>query len=353
MPSLAKGRGGPEKTIALGQLDDLGRVDMAGVQSVELVLCVGAHRTATTSFHNFLIQNLNALRAEKLAFVGTNDTRAGLFTGMMCHPDFSTSEQDRRAHRACGLTRLMLAEKQRDGFEQILLSEPNLLGNIAENVTTGCLYPHAKARLMRARNGFIPNLKRITLSIRSYDTWWASQLAVSVAAGHSLPSEATLDRLITQPRRWKTLIEDIKAVFPGTEIMVLPYERVSTQPERVLALLTGVCIPDGIRAAREVHAMAPTQKYLRDVVKDRGETPQNSKIFDDGMGSWMPFPTWHSEALKEAYAEDLAWLREQDGSGLTFIDDHEHALGWDEDLRGQDYGFKEEYSAARGVGTTG
>ncbi len=350
---LPLGRGRPEKIVAGGQLGALGCEGMTGVRLMELVLHIGAHRTATTAFQKFLEHNAAALAAEKVTALGSSVTRAGLLTGLMCHPRTSNAEKDRRAHRACGLLHLMLAEKQRGGFEQVILSEPNLLGGIAENVKAGYLYPSARGRLMRARSGFTPNLKRIVLSIRSYETWWASQLAVSVAIGHALPDEGTLDRLVTQPRRWRMLIKDIQDVFPRTEILVLPYERIGAQPERTLALISGVCIPSVEHQARDQHAMAPTVQYLRKIVNDRGETPKSSNLFNVGSGHWRPFPTGHSEALKEAYADDLAWLRDQDGTGITFIDDQGQTPNWEEDLRGQDDGFEEECAIARSVGTTG
>ena len=316
---------------------------------VELILHMGAHRTATTTFQKFLKHNAAVLEEENISAIGADVTRAGLLTGLMCHPDTATAEKDRRAHRAAGLVRLMLAEKTRHQFGQVILSEPDLMGNISENITTGRLYPTAAARFTRMHKAFDSHLSRIVLCIRSYDSWWVSQFAAGIMQGHAMPDLAQMDRLVTQPRRWRMLVEDLNAAFPGAEILVLPYESFGADVARSLGVMTGV-VTDGLSPLQQKrHAIAPSTRCLKEIVTDRGERPADNSLEDLGA-SWNPLPADHTAALQDAYREDLTWLRMQKNKKITLIDDTGREPAWEEDQRGQDDGFEEEYAAARRMG---
>lgn len=324
-------------------------MDMVGVGLMELVLHLGAHCTGHWGFHKFLLDNAAALTEEGIAFAQPSQTEGGMLSGLMVAQGHETPLTDHAAHRSAGLMRLRLADLTREGRQMLLLSEPDLLGNVALNLTTGQLYPDAIWRLARMRNTFERNVTRICLTIRSYECWWAMQLAAGMFRGRALPTEAQLDKLVTQPRRWRNLAQELRNAFPAAEILILPHESLADQHPRMLALMTGTTLAEPI-----THFTAPADiaGELVQLIEDRGEAPG---VYADQLhkgGTWMPFPDFHREVLQDAYREDMTWLRGQADNNITLIENTGAHPG-EEDERGHYHGFKEERAAARNMGRPG
>lgn len=276
---------------------------------MDISLHLGAHRNASSTLQQFLDRNQAGLRQSGVEVWTPARTRQGLFAGLIERPEDITEHLERRAARSIGLIAVEIERLARAGRQHLLISDENMIGTTRNNLRQLRLYPRVSERLVRLRPGFGAGLCRIGLSIRSYDTFWASCLAFGIAQGFRMPLTADLDRYVTQPRRWRDLIRDLATAFPGIEILVWPYERFGGQPEAQLALLTGgVTLGLPLTGARERINASPHCDKLRKILDLRGDSAlgRNLTLRD---GRWMPFDEAQRLALRAQYAVDLDWLR--------------------------------------------
>lgn len=287
---------------------------------MEISLHIGAHRNATTTLQQFLDRNRLSLRQSGVEVWTPERTRNGLFSGLVERPEDITELIERRGARSSGLIGIELELLARAGRRQVLISEENMIGSTRNNLRQVRLYPLADERLLRFKPAFGHRLRRIGLSIRSYDTFWASSLAFGIGQGFRMPMADDLDHYITQPRRWRDVIRDVAAVFPGVEIVVWPFERFAGQPETQLAVLTGGLRPGlPLTGARDWINPSPRCDKLRMILNMRGETDLGYRLCERD-GRWMPFDEAQRMALRAQYSVDLDWLRKGADGLARFID---------------------------------
>lgn len=285
---------------------------------MDVTLHLGAHRTATTSFQGYLAQNKRVLREQGLTTFGPGETRTGLLTGLLKRPDRATSRDDRLARRSVGRLQVEQELLEAAGQRRLLISEENLIGSMADNIARTSLYPDVGARLTRLRDGVTGHLSRIGLTIRRYDTYWASVAAIRVLKGGCLPSEGVLDRLVTQPRRWRHVIEEISQVFPGVPLHVVPFERFAGRPAAYLSKLAPEIVSPPAEHSGIWHHKGRSSRQIRDVLALRGD---GSAISLGNPGQrWHPFNDLQAEALVAEYEDDLRWLR-SGADGLALFEE--------------------------------
>ncbi len=273
---------------------------------MDVTLHIGAHRTATTSFQSFVTANEGKLAKHGIAVWGPSRTRSGLFDGLVRR---AKSPQTRRGVRSSRRVEMERARFETLGYRHLIVSEENMIGTLKSNLSQRSLYPDAMVRLDRFAAPFGLYCKRIVLSVRAYDAYWASVLADQVARGGRQPDDAFLDHLVTQPRRWSDVIRDIHTVFPTAELIVLSHEAHAGLPEHRLAAMTGTEISAPWVDAREWRAKRPTGASLRKMgaYTDTTTTP------------WQPFAAHHIDVLRMKYAEDIAWLQDGADGCATYI----------------------------------
>lgn len=301
---------------------------------MDINLHIGAHRSATTTLQQFLERNRPTLRRSGIEVWTPERTRAGLFAGLIERPEDLTEQMKRRGVRSCGVIAIEVQVLARAGQTQLLISEENLIGSVRNNLRQARLYPAAADRLQRFAGCFGAGPRRIGLSIRSYDSFWASSIAFGLGQGLRMPLGPALDHYVTQSRRWRDLIIEVAAVFPRAEIIVWPFERLAGQPERQLALLTGnrpLILP--LTGARERTNISPHCGELRQIVAARGDAARGDAALcqtlqDSRDGRWMPFDPAQRAALRAQYDADLHWLR-QGADGLARLIDPAGAVGSD------------------------
>lgn len=276
---------------------------------MDTILHIGAHRTGTTTLQQFLMRNRTELRQSGVAVWTPDQTRYGLFAGLIHRPHSITPQEERRGARSCGLIGIELARLQQSQCRQLIVSEENMIGSVRNNLQLSRLYPDLDQRLLRFHRGFGGAIRRIGISVRSYETFWASSLSYGLGQGHPLPSGDVLDRLVTQPYRWRDVITQVATVFPGVEIVVWPFERFAGRPEAQLSLLTGgVQMNVPLTGAREWINPSPRRDKLRMILRLRGEARLCDRV-PEGDGRWMPFDADQQDTLRAQYRADLAWLR--------------------------------------------
>ena len=284
---------------------------------MDVTLHFGAHRTATTTFQRMMGQSGPALRARGLAYWGPKRTRSALFDGLLGPAAGILPWTSRRGNRAAGRVALALDKLQADGVRRLLVSEENMVGTLRQTLSVAKLYPDTFGRASRLAGAFGGRCTRIGLSIRSYDDWWASAIAFSVAKAGPAPSEALNRALVSQPRRWRHVIGELADAFPDAEVCIWTHEAKAARPEQVARTLLGEALPL-LKGTRDWHNAAPTPAALRGHLRDLGES--DSGVIDCA-GRFMPFAAAEQRILQAQYAEDIAWLRSGQDDRIRFIDD--------------------------------
>ena len=271
---------------------------------MDIILHLGAHRTGTTALHSYLRGNRAALARLKLALWDPEVLHRGLAAGMMAPPGTANLAQQARIARSVGRIGVRLAQLDRDGIDRLLIADPALIGSLQENLMQSRLYPGLLPRLARFGDVLGPRCSRVVLVIRSYDDYWASAIAETLPLGLPLPDEARLERLVTQPRRWRRVAEEIASVFPRAECLICPYETIDGRLDLMLAETLSEPFPLLPGSAQRLHKR-PSRDMLRQVLRDRRISPA---AIEGGPLPWQPFQPWHIEILQAQYAEDLDWL---------------------------------------------
>ena len=289
-----------------------------GLGRVDILLHLGAHRCASTTFQSYLWANRLTLSKRGLTCWTPRRTRDGLLVGMLRHPAMITVEDERKAIRSTGRLRIEMERLRRADQQALLISEENIIGSMRNNIADTRLYPLLRERLMRFLPAFEGRKMRIGLSIRSYEDFWTSSLANLLSRGGGFPSVDLLDFLTTQPRRWRHVVRDVAAVFPEAEIVVWPFERLAGQPHRQLTALwdgdTRGLADDGHWRNRSADIAE-----LNKLMALRGEHLVLAGLVEAGA-RWMPFDDDQRRVLRAEYRRDLAWLM-QGADGLATFED--------------------------------
>ncbi len=286
---------------------------------MDICLHLGAHRTGTTSLQRYLNLNRKSLSDHGVAVWGPKRTRAGLLDGVMKNPNHLTALDHKLARRSIGQVKVEQKRLRQKGYGTLVISEENLIGTMQLNLTEQRLYPQTYARLKRLAPAFEGEAVRIALSIRSYDTHWTSQMAHRIKMGAGLPDAEMLDRIATQPRRWRHVIQDIAEVFPNANLIVWPFESWVGQPEQLVSAMLGWPVPVGlVRFAERCNASTDVST-LRDILRDGGDRDA-AQILAGLTGPFQPFPQLHKDKLRDDYRQDIDWLQAGADGLATYLD---------------------------------
>ena len=280
---------------------------------MDVILHLGAHRTATTTLQRMLGQSHVALQDAGVAYWGPKRLRAGLFHGLYgSGPDLPTARAGRPARRI-GL-QLTMAEDA--GAQTLFVSEENMLGSMRAITEAQRLYPAAGARVAGFAAPFSGHRLMLGLSIRCYDGFWSSVLGWRLQRGGPLPRQALCDRLVTQPRRWRHVIADLAQAVPEARLKVWTHEAMAGRPGDVVSALTGVDL--SLRGGDAWRNPTPNVSELRSYLEEIGADPSFAR---PSAGRFMPFDADQRAALRAQYAEDLAWLAAGAGGLADYLDE--------------------------------
>ncbi len=281
---------------------------------MDVILHIGAHRTASTTLQHYLRANTERLRAQGLGVWGPMQTRhGGLLSGVI---PVAGADPGAGFDRARGRIALRLDSAARKGLHHVIISDENILGSVRQNLRQRRFYRDAGARLSRFAAAFDGRVTRIVLAVRRLDSLWESSLAYGVARGRAVPSADDLDRFVTQGRSWRTLAEEVATAFPGVAIQVHVHEEMAGRPDRRLwHMLDGtVSVPQG-NAGLWLNR-APGLSALREILALRGE---DTNLLPPGDGRWTPFDDAQAAALREIHADDLFHLASGAGGTVRLI----------------------------------
>jgi hypothetical protein len=270
---------------------------------MEVILHIGAHRTASTSFQSYMRANALALSAQGVGFWGPRRTRNGLFAGII--PTNGSPRLERQARLAKGRIVLHLDRVAAQGTRWLVVSDENIIGAPRRNLRDSGLYRGAGVRMARHAAAFGGRIARVVFSVRAFDSYWSSTLAYSIARGSPLPDPAQLEAICTQRRSWRDVITELASAVPGVEILVLPHETFAGLPDRRLQIMTADMVTAPVDTNRLWLNCAPDMDALRQCLALRGEDPAQ---IGQGAGRYEPFTAEQKTRLREFYQDDLFWL---------------------------------------------
>jgi hypothetical protein len=276
---------------------------------MDVILHLGAHRTASTSFQDYMARS----PWPGVAFWGPKITRGGLFDGVQGSPVGM-----RPMVRAKGRIAVQLARAEALGADSLVISDENLIGPLRSNLRCASVYPEIGMRMARLHAAFGGRITRIVLQIRALDSYWRSALAFGVSRSIACPDADLRARITTSTRSWRDVLAELACAVPGVPIIVTPFEQMAQRPDAVAAHITGQLAPpmpaQGIWTNRMMAA-----PRLRSCLLDAGFSPVDT-VFDHD-GRWQPFSAIQRQTLRAQTAADLAWLRAGADGLATY---HEH-----------------------------
>ncbi|MBT9384596.1 hypothetical protein KM176_12060 [Pseudooceanicola sp. CBS1P-1] len=258
---------------------------------MDVILHIGAHRTATTSFQSYLRTLRGPLEARGIAVWDPRRTRNGVLTGVQPVP--GPVPPQKQFDHARGRIALNLEALRRKGRDQLLVSDENMLGAPRAALRAGMLYPDAGARIARHLEAFGGEVSRLVLSVRGLEAWWTSCLHYALDRGHAAPDAALLQQLAASPRSWRSVIEEIAAAAPGTELLVMPHEGYAGDPAARLNVMLG-------------RSDAPAPQMPGWLNRSPSVAGRDLPLT---QGRWQPFAPAQGAALEQTDRGDLAWLR--------------------------------------------
>ena len=266
---------------------------------MDITLHLGAHRTATTSFQNYMRQNAADLRRQRIGFWGPRRTRAGVFTGVLPHHGQPFAEGAFDAARSRILRAIDRAEAS--GLRHLIISDENILGAPSRNVWQGALYRDAGERVERVVRAFSGRVDRVVMTVRPQQDYWPSVIADAVHRGHPVPMAALLGRIAGSGRGWQDVVRDLAHAQTG-ETQILLH---GTPPEETFRALTGG-MAEAPQAHRHHHLNgAPGRAEIREALTERGA---DASAVPSGDGRWQPFDEAQTASLAEAWQDDAFWL---------------------------------------------
>lgn len=275
----------------------LGRRKRDKGESMDVILHIGAHRCATTSFQHYMRCNSAQLHKAGIGFWGPYRIRNDLFQGIV--PIGTGFFAHRRRRQAVARVRAHLVRCAERGIKHLIVSDENMLGTMPRNLRETSLYPNVAERLATYAGIFGARTTGVVLNVRSLDQYWASAMAYGAAKGRDLPDPAGLERLSRAERSWRHVVSDVAQALPAARIKVLPFESFAGHPDAQLAALTGQPAPQADRDHWLNAAPRPGEP---------GMAASSHEAASAAGEQRTPFSADQAARLREAYADDLMWL---------------------------------------------
>lgn len=269
---------------------------------MDVILHLGAHRTATTSFQYYMQRHAIPLAEQGVGYWGPQRSRRGVFSGTL-PSGIDPTQDDAVFTDVRSPIDQYLEQAQQRGVQSLIVSDENMIGDLRGNISAKRLYADAGARMATFAKAFDGCISAMVLSPRSLETYWSSVLGHGIALGHDVPDRADLRDIAMHARGWRDVISDIAQAVPGVPLRILPFERFMGQPDVFLA--RGAQLDAPFDTQRAWLNRAPTLPDLRRILKEKGGAPVELPF---GMGRWNPFTNEENAALRERHADDIMWL---------------------------------------------
>jgi hypothetical protein len=199
----------------------------------EIVLHLGAHKTATTWLQKRLEAGLPALRA-----IGVDYEPLGPFRRAVADPLDEVIHQGETPERLAALRGALEGYLSR-GAARFIASDENILGQCNPIVNSGRLYGTAKRRAQTVAS-LLPAPPAMTLlTIRSYAPFLASVYCESLWHAKFNSFEEFRARLVTDDGLWVRVVQGLVDVFGAERVRIVRYETLQASLPAMLHALCG------------------------------------------------------------------------------------------------------------------
>lgn len=283
---------------------------------MDIVLHLGAHKTASTYIQKRLSRSHGRLKRHKVCFHGPKSLRPMLSKAQGDDQNPSSRlAYDRR--RDC-LTQLIEREEAA-GTHRLVLSEEQFLGSLRD-MLMGCdFYQDAGERMACIAEVLEDRPVHIMLSVRGYADFLASIYGQVIRGWRFMPFDDTLRaNLLGHRLGWSDLIDTINERFPSaTQITLWRYEDFDRIEENVLSTLAGP-VAQVVKPLAGQPMAAPSQETI-DWLHARaaqGCPPDQETVNsaydaapkDRGYPAFDPWTPQERSYLDARYRQDLIWL---------------------------------------------
>jgi hypothetical protein len=266
--------------------------------------------------HLHLDRNKQALSELGIDYIGPPHTRKQMLRGLMKIPAKRTEKSAVEEEISRVMVKNKLKSSTRANNARLFLSEENLLGSMRNNRNTHTLYPDLEARLDYVKPAFEP-VDMFYLCIRELPAWWVSCLQYTIRTYASPPGPDELEAITDGARTWKNVIQDIRAAYPHTKLVIreFGYEigNINAQLEKV----TGWTGFDVLPMVDKIPNAALPVNELQAIVAQRGDLAGAKALA--GQEKYQPFSTQQLAHLEGLYRQDLEWISAQDDAMIRYL----------------------------------
>ena len=290
---------------------------------MELVLHLGAHRTGSTAIAEAFRLSGDAVKDMGVTLRRPNRLRKIPHFQDVGRLTLAAQGGDAEARAKLDSVAVWLAkdlrQSEKAGRSVMLYSEENILGFMEDNLARGTLYHDLPARLAAYAPLLPAYPARIGIGLRSYDSLWLSSYAY-ILMHRNQPGFMTLrDRMVENRRGWVDVLTEIRAAWPGAELVVWRQEDLSGILRDVVARLGGISDPSGLTLPEgPVNPSISTSDIPLVHRLRRTERGMYGDALLDRLASWTgdrgdAFPGFAAAdraAMQARYADDLARLHQ-------------------------------------------
>ena len=285
---------------------------------MEIVLHLGAHKTASTYIQQTLSANAELIASHDIGLVlpkAYRDRAAEMATPRRLF--------HRGASHAASAFKSFVDEAQAAGQSRLTISEENLLGTLDSVLFGSGFYDRAGASLRKIVNGATDRPVKALISVRSYADYFASAWAQALRNGPYVPfDEGLKTRLMSLEANWAVLVEDIADALPrGSELVIWQYEHLKFVEDQIFRNLVGKAFSERFISLDIRPLAGPSQKAIDtlDEMNAEGTVPDADKIEETmkflrkskGFRAFDPWTPAERATLSNRYEKDIALIRQR------------------------------------------
>ncbi|MEM7684850.1 MAG: hypothetical protein AAF293_08485 [Pseudomonadota bacterium] len=284
---------------------------------MEIVVHIGAHKTASTYIQTRLERNVVPLERHNIGYAYPKTLRPMFATAP--RRDHAISRVARGSARAWVLRNLF--DNARDmRRERLLISEEQLIGSLRPIMSGRGFYQDAGRELKPLFRALQGQPVKVLLAVRSYESFFVSAYGQVLNGWKYMPFEQDLrETLLRDGRGWPELAAEVmEALPPDSTLRFWCYEQFAEVEGAVFEELIG---PDAAGELSRVPGKpvpGPSQKAIDEIMAmaERGEDlgpetiRRTMRLFgkDKGFAGFNPWAPEERTRLKERYLRDLEMM---------------------------------------------
>lgn len=286
---------------------------------MEIVLHLGAHKTATTYLQTLLHRNADVLRRHRIDLAHPKRLRP-IFQAAP-RPRYTTSRGRRVAARAWALEQVIGSAADLDR-ERLVISEEQLIGSLRTGLQGRGLYRDVSREIRAVSSVLNGRPVRVMFSIRGYETFHVSAWGqIMRGTGYQPFGEDQRRNLLESRRGWPEVLADLMRALPqDSDLTLWRYEKMAETLPAILSKLLGEDAASELRICTGNPLPGPTGAAIDAIqahVKSNGsaEPDEIARLFreygkEQGYAAYDPWTAAERSLMQRSYRDDVAFIRE-------------------------------------------